>query len=309
MGSAIMSLASQGIGAASWTQYLIKTVDYSIIEPNESGEPIRKIAFRFKYPGKEATVLIDDQLPTLTSGNCSPYLGFQPTLDAVCPGPDGTYPPTNVFFVPLLEKAFAKYIDAYEELRSPSTREAGLTGYDGLTGIRPDVALAAFTGGQPNAIFRDLDSVAPVILALLRCIRDDVICAVDTYPSSLDGMGPQDKYGVVHLLGDSGWAASNSQWNQSVSYTVIDFDNLNAEGRSHLVEMIGLHAYGIDYAATPYPGIVKLLNPWGCNPTYSDQSGYCSTYNGPQLELSLRVYASMLRAVYWVENPLALESL
>lgn len=307
MGSAIMSLASQGIGASSWTQYLVKTISYTVTDL----QGVRQLAFRFKYPGKEATVLIDDQLPTLTSGSCWPYLGFQPTLDAVCPGPDGTYPPTNVFFVPLLEKAFAKYIDAFPELRSPSTTEAGWTGYKGLTGIRPDVALAAFTGGTPNAIYRDLDSVAPIILQLLRCIRDDVICAVDTYPAAtLDGMGPKDEYGVVHLLGDSGWAAPNTQWNQEVSYTLIDFDNLNAEGRSKVVEMIGLHAYGIDYATTPYPGIVKLLNPWGCNPTYSDQSGYCGSYEGgPRVELSLRVYASMLRAVYWVDNPIALGDL
>jgi hypothetical protein len=310
MGGAIMSLASNGIGASSWTQYLIKTINYTVTDL----QGIRQIAFRFKYPGKEALVMIDDTLPTLTSGACWPYLGFQPTLDAVCPAEDGSYPPTNVFFVPLLEKAFAKYIDAFPELRSSSATEAGWTGYKGLTGISPAVALATFTGGTPNVIFRDLESVAPVILQLLRCVRDDIICAVDTYEAgTLEGMGPKDDYGVVHLLGDSGWAAPNTQWNQTVSYTLIDFDNLNAEGRSSLVQMIGTHAYGIDYAATPYPGIVKLLNPWGCNPVWEDQNGYCESEKaqkgGPRVELSLRVYASMLRAVYWVENPIALEYL
>lgn len=310
MGSAIMSLASQGIGASSWTQYLIKTISYTVTDL----EGITQIAFRFKYPGKEATVLIDHELPTLISGNCWPYLGFQPVLDAVCPAADGSYPPTNVFFVPLLEKAFAKYIDAFPELRSSSATEAGWTGYEGLSGISPGVTLAALTGGQPNVFFRDLNSVAPIILQLLRCIRDDIICAVDTYnASTLDGMGPQDEYGVVHLLGDSGWAASNNQWNQTLSYTLIDFDNLNAEGRSKLVQMIGTHAYGIDYAATSYPGIVKLLNPWGCNPVWEDKKGYCESEEarkgGPRVELSLRVYASMLRAVYWVENPIPLGDL
>jgi hypothetical protein len=310
MGSALMSLASQGIGRNSWTYYLAKTIESVTIVTGADGAPVKQLAFRFKYPGKEATVLIDDKLPTLTSGVCGTYLGFQPTLDAVCQNPStGVYDSTNVFFVPLFEKAFAKYIDAFPELRSQQTSDNGYTGYLGLEGIRPDIVLASITGGQPQSEFRNLESTAPIILALLRCIRDDIICAVDTYPSSLEGMGPKDEFGTVHLLGDSGWVSSNTQWNQSVSYTVIDFDDLNSEGRSHLQEMIGLHAYGIDYLSTPFPGIVKLLNPWGCNPTYSDQSGYCSTYNGPQLEMSLRVFVSMLRAVYWVEDPIALEAL
>jgi hypothetical protein len=310
MGSALMSLASQGIGRDSWTYYLAKTIESVTIVPGKDGAPVKQLAFRFIYPGKEATVLIDDKLPTLTSGLCGTYLGFQPTLDAVCQNPStGAYDSTNVFFVPLFEKAFAKYIDAFPELRSQQTRDNGYTGYLGLEGIRPDIVLASITGGEPQSEFRNLESTAPIILALLRCIRDDIICAVDTFPSTLEGMGPKDEYGVVHLLGDSGWASSNTQWNQSVSYTVIDFDNLNSEGRSHLQEMIGLHAYGIDYLSTPFPGIVKLLNPWGCNPTYSDEDGYCSTYNGPQLEMSLRVFVSMLRAVYWVENPIAVKDL
>ncbi|KAJ9127299.1 hypothetical protein QFC24_000706 [Naganishia onofrii] len=310
MGSAIMSLASQGIGRQSWTYYLAKLIDSVTIVTSADGKPVKQLSFHFKYPGKEAIVLIDDTLPTLTSGACGTYLGFQPTPDAVCQNPStGVYDPTNVFFVPLLEKAFAKYIDAFPELRSKQTADKGYTGYLGLEGIRPDIVLASFTGGQPGSVFRNLQSTAPIIAALIRCIREDVICAVDTYPTSLEGMGPKDEFGVVHLLGDSGWAASNSQWNQDVSYTVIDFDDLNSEGRSHLQEMIGLHAYGIDYLSTPFPGIVKLLNPWGCNPTYSDQSGYCSTYNGPQLEMSLRVFVSMLRAVYFVENPIALDAL
>jgi hypothetical protein len=305
-----MSLASQGIGASSWTYYLAKLIDSVTVVRGKDGKLVRQLSFQFKYPGMEATVLIDDTLPTSTNGLCSTYLGFQPTPDAVCQNPStGAYDPTNVFFVPLLEKAFAKYIDAYPALRSQQTRDKGLTGYRGLTGIRPDIVLASFTGGQPQALYRDLESTAPIILALLRCIRDDIICAVDTYPASLEGMGPKDEFGVVHLLGDSGWASSNDQWNQTLSYTVIDFDNLNAQGRSHLQEMIGLHAYGIDYLSTPFPGIVKLLNPWGCNPTYSDQNGYCSSLNGPQLEMSLRVFVSMLRAVYWVEDPIALDAL
>lgn len=310
MGSAVQTLASQGIGRSSWTYYLVRLIDSVDVVRGADGNLIRQLSFRFKYPGMEATVLIDDTLPTSTSGSCGRYLGFQPTLDAVCQNrTTGRYDPTNVFFVPLLEKAFAKYIDAFPSLRSQSTRDNELTGYSGLEGIRPDVVLAAFTGGQPRRLFRDLASPAPIILALLRCIRDDIICTVDTYPSTLEGMGPKDEYETVHLLGDSGWVGSNANWNQQVSHTLIDFDNLNSEGRSHLQQMIGLHAYGIDYGSTPFPGIVKLLNPWGCNPEYSDRSGYCSTYNGPQLEMSLRVFVSMIRAVYWVENPVPVNQL
>jgi hypothetical protein len=311
MGGAIMSLTGNGFGLESWTQYLVKTVSYTVSDL----QGIRQLAFRFKYPGKEALVMIDDQLPTLTSGrSCMPYLGFQPTLAAVHQADDGSWPPTNVFFVSLLEKAFAKYIDAFPELRSSNATKNKWTGYKGLEGMNPATVLAAFTGGTPRHLTRDLKDITPIILQLLTCIADDVICAVDTYEAgTLDGMGPKDEHGVVRLLDNAGWASPNTAWNQNLSYSLIDWDNVNDKGRAKLVQMIGNHAYGIDRKATAYPGLVALLNPWGCNPAWEDKQGGCwseeAKNGGPRVKLSLRVYASMLRAVYWVEKPIPLERL
>lgn len=43
----------------------------------------------------------------------------------------------------MLEKAFAKYFDAYPDLRSSKAKKLDSTGYAGLRGIRPYIVLVS----------------------------------------------------------------------------------------------------------------------------------------------------------------------
>jgi hypothetical protein len=73
-------------------------------------------------------------------------------------------------------------------------------------------------------------------MALQKCLKDRVPCAIDTFDiATLESISLKNEYANVYFLEHSGWAQSNRHWNQSVSYTVIDLDNVQA-GRGSLVQ-------------------------------------------------------------------------
>lgn len=106
LGASIMALAAGG-----WTPY-IKKMFVKQFDGNE-----RNIVANFHKDGTVYPVTIDDQLPVLQNANafCWPYPGYQPVNDAADPGPNGNYPPTPIFFMPLFEKAYAKFLDRFPE--------------------------------------------------------------------------------------------------------------------------------------------------------------------------------------------------
>ncbi|BEI82010.1 hypothetical protein CcaverHIS002_0211700 [Cutaneotrichosporon cavernicola] len=321
MGAAIMSLASGG-----WTRY-IKNSFVRVGEGEGSYEVL------LKKDGVTQRIAIDDQLPVLTNANpmCWPYPGFQPVLDAAFPGPDGTYPPTPIFFMPLFEKAFAKFLDANPAWKSAKPEE---TGYAGLEGVNPAYVLAAVTGGTPKSVWRTRPGFdGPILSALLTCMRGTAPCAISTGNSTtLEGLGMLDTTGTIWLnpggdaamprgytAGDtSGMLASDAPGSKS-TFTVIDFDQVKPTpdgDRSTVLTFVGNHAYGFDHTRStdfPLPASIDslidvrmaALNPWGSNPCQWPGGG-CGTgglFSEPsELPFSFRTLAMSIVGVFTVEN-------
>ncbi|CAK9785714.1 hypothetical protein CC85DRAFT_313985 [Cutaneotrichosporon oleaginosum] len=322
MGAAIMALASGG-----WTS-LIKNSFVRVGQGEGSYEVL------LKKDGVTQRIAIDDQLPSLTNANpmCWPYPGFQPVLDAALPGPLGNYPPTPIFFMPLFEKAFAKFLDANPDWKSTLPN---VTGYAGLEGVNPAYVLAAITGGTPVSVWRTRPGFdGPILSALLTCMRGTAPCAISTgNATTLEGLGTPDA-GTIWLnpAGDaamprgytpgdtSGMLASDAPGSPS-TFTVIDFDQVNetpAGDRSTVLTFVGNHAYGFDHSRStdfPLPANINsllnvrmsALNPWGANPCQWPGGG-CgdgdSEFDEPsELPFSFRTLAMSIVGVFTVTMP------
>ncbi|GMK59027.1 hypothetical protein CspeluHIS016_0700420 [Cutaneotrichosporon spelunceum] len=324
MGAAVMALASGG-----WTS-LIKKSFVRVGEGEGSYEVL------LKKDGVTQRIAIDDQLPFLTGAapgsSCWPYPGFQPVLDAALPGPNGNYPPTPIFFMPLFEKAFAKFLDANPDWKAAKPEE---TGYAGLEGVNPAYVLAAITGGKPVSVPRTTPGLdGPIIAALLRCMTGSAPCAISTGNSTtLEGLGPVDASNVIWLNPTANGAAGPSGYNpgetsgmlasdkpgSKSTFTIIDFDQVRKtpEGdRSTVVTFVGNHAYAFDRSRSttfPFPASITslldirmtVLNPWGANPCQWPGGG-CGTggsyYEPAALPFSFRTLAMSIIGVYTVED-------
>lgn len=320
LGASVMALASGG-----WTRHL--TNRFQRVGTGEGSYEVRLAKF-----GVDQVVAIDDQLPILTAGSpayCFPYPGYQPVNDAAKPSEDGTYKPTPIFFMPLLEKAFAKFLDANPELKSTGPE---VSGYLGLEGISPAYALAALTGGTPKAVHRTVGGFdVPILAALLTCMTGSAPCVIGTTnATTLEGLGVPDTYGSVWLnpaAGSTGYtpgetsgmAASDKPTSNS-TYTIIDFDQVvktEKGDRSTAITLVGTHAYALDHSqSTDWPlqtsvksiidARMAILNPWGLNPC-SWPGGGCGKDGGiypmaSKVPISLRSLAQTIYSVYTVEN-------
>lgn len=321
MGAAIMALASGG-----WT----KLIKNSFVR---TGAREGSYEVLLKKDGTTQRVAIDDQLPVLTNANpnCWPYPGYQPVNDAAFPGPDGSYPPTPIFFMPLFEKAFAKFLDANPDWKSTKPE---VTGYAGLEGVNPANVLAAITGGTPKSVWRTKSGFdVPILAALLQCMRADAPCVIGTTNSTtLEGLGTLDATQVLWLnpAGDaanprgyspgdtSGMVASDAPTSKS-TYTIIDFDQVvktDKGDRSTALTMVGNHAYGFDHSRStdfPLPDSIEslidvrmaVLNPWGSNPCQWPGGGCGSggAFTQPsEVRHSFRTLAQTIAGVFTVEN-------
>ncbi len=320
LGASVMALAAGG-----WTRYLKNSFTRV-----GSGEGSYEVLL--KKDGATQRIAIDDQLPVRTAGSsswCWPYPGYQPVEDAVIDSTSpGGYKKTPIFFMPLLEKAFAKFLDANPDWKSTA---ADVTGYLGLEGINPAYAMAALTGGTPKAVYRTTGGFDPFILgAVLRCMIGDAPCVIGTTNSTtLEGLGMKDTTQTIWLNPDraegytpgntAGMTASDAPKSNS-TYTVIDFDQVvqvDGRDRSTALTLVGTHAYAFDAgASTDWPlqnsvnawneARINIVNPWGSNPC-SWPGGGCGRDGGiyPQaarLPLSLRTFAQTIYSVYTVEN-------
>jgi hypothetical protein len=290
----------------------------------------------FQKDGMTYPVLIDDQLPILQqqNGNCHNYAGYQPVNDAALPDADGSYPPTPILFMPLLEKAFAKFLDFQPDWRwTPS----GPPGYIGLTSVSPAIALAALTGGTPKPVYRNNSGYdAPIMNALLGCMRGLAPCVIGTTNATTLGLvGELDTWGGVWLnaLGDAatpkgytpgetaGLAAPDAP-TSNITYSLVDFDQIiKTAGKEYStsIRMVGNHAYAFAWkqsttgpltAETLNDARLRVLNPWGSNPCQSldftcvpDRSEWD---NAAQVTHSFRALALTVGAVFTVENMPAL---
>lgn len=323
LGASVMALASGG-----WTGYLKKR--FQRVGAGEGSYEVR-----LAKDGAEQVVAIDDQLPVLTGGStlyCWPYPGFQPVNDAALPSEDGSYPPTPIFFMPLLEKAFAKFLDANPDWKSTGPE---MTGYLGLEGINPAYALAALTGGTPKFVHRATSGFdTPILAALLTCMMGTAPCVIGTTnATTLGGLGTPDTTSTIWLnpTGDravnkgytpgetAGLAASDAPVSNS-TYTIIDFDQVvktDKGDRSTAITLVGTHAYALDHSqSTDWPmqtsvkslieARMAILNPWGSNPC-SWPGGGCGKDGGlypmpSKVPLSFRALAQTIYSVYTVEN-------
>lgn len=328
MGAAIMALASGG-----WTKY----IKNSFVRTGE-GEGSYEVLL--KKDGVTQRMAIDDQLPVNTPASfaCWPYPGFQPVNDAAFPGPNGDYPPTPIFFMPLFEKAFAKFLDANPDWKAQEP-DKRVEGYGGLEGINPAYVLAAVTGGTPKSTWRSRPGFdGPILVSLLNCMRGTAPCAISTGNSTLlEGLGTPDSTGTIWLnpAGDgavpkgytpgdtSGMAASDAPGSKS-TFTIIDFDQViktpNGD-RSTALTFVGNHAYGFDHSRStdfPFPNSISslidarmsVLNPWGSNPCQWPGGG-CGGGKGAfdepsEVPFSFRTLAQSIVAVFTVENMPAL---
>ncbi|KAL1407852.1 hypothetical protein Q8F55_007288 [Vanrija albida] len=315
MGAAIMALAAGG-----WTRYITNM----FVKQDWSGTD-RNIKATFKKDGVTSEILIDDQLPVLQNfnPNCWPYPGFQPVNDAAYPD---LSVPTPIFFMPLFEKAFAKFLDANPTWKSTKPE---VVGYEGLEGVNPAYVLAAVTGGTPKSVWRTKDGFdGPIIYALITCMRGLAPCAISTTNSTtLEGLGtPKDGSIWLNPAGSaavpggyvpgetSGLMASDAPTSRS-TYTVIDFDQVQKTpqgDRSTAITMVGNHAYAFEWQASTHVPItepmvdwdMRILNPWGSNPCqWPGGCGGGGAFDEPaRVTTSFRSFAQNIIAVFTVEN-------
>ncbi|RSH76927.1 uncharacterized protein EHS24_003864 [Apiotrichum porosum] len=326
LGASVMAMADGG-----WTPYLKKLL---VRLPGAATD--KNMVVNFQKDGMTYPVLIDDQLPILQqeNGNCWNYTGYQPVNDAALPDADGSYPATPIFFMPLLEKAFAKFLDFQPDWRwTPS----GPPGYLGLTSVSPAIALAALTGGTPKPVYRNNSGYdGPIMEALLGCMRGLAPCVIGTTNATTLGLvGKLDTWGGVWLnaLGDAatpkgytpgetaGLAAPDAP-TSNTTYSLVDFDQIiKTDGKEYStsIRMAGNHAYAFAWkqsttgpltAETVNDARLRVLNPWGSNPCQSldftcvpDRSEWD---NAAQVTHSFRALALTVGAVFTVENMPAL---
>lgn len=270
---------------------------------------------------------MDDTLPQSSTAGCSRFLGYQPVLDAVRPDSTGVYPPTNVFAMPFLEKAWAKYLDAYPEFRGTSTADAGLVGYSGTKSTPAHYAMAALTGGAPHRAdrLRGDNNIKPYIpyqgymLGFAHaCVSMKRPCVIST-PSvdDLGILGDVNEYSSVWLgpaEDRSGLISPLGTDPKNPSLVVFDFHNTfekDGKTRSTTNVLVGNHAYTVDPTRSFWDpdlkkGRVTLLNPWGCNPVYGDNNndGYCEySLNRPRdVTISLSLFINLCRTIYYVDE-------
>lgn len=246
--------------------------------------------FTFFPHGEEVKVVIDDQLPADTGAapSCAPLLGFQ-----IAPKND----PTQIAYVPLLEKAVAKYQDA----RQP--KDDGSTGYPAMEGIAGQHVLEMLTGGKGTRHNRVRDGLDEVMVETLgKCLTGSDPCLLSSPPVD-------DAYGQAHFnpvnathwnvpKGESYNSALITKNNQTGLWQVTDYDNGGAVN-----SFVGGHAWAIDKERSRYDpndlrkSVVRIVNPWGLNKNPWHE---LPEKNG--VELSFPATVSLFRAVMTIED-------
>jgi hypothetical protein len=223
-------------------------------------------------------------------------------IAAKCPTHIGFYPSfgsTRNFYVPLLEKAWAKYTDAYPENRAYGIEDAG---YKGLTGTPANRFMQAMTGLDGHVQWRRTKGWDQELsLKIFRCILLRMPCVVSTGLASMTDIGNVDKDGVLRNdAGDMGMGADG------FTFTVIE-----RKAPRRVVTFVNTHYYAIDNertaaidnskAANVLDWEVVLRNPWNCNPIVSS-NGVCEPGKDGELKVSMNTLFYTMNGVEWVQT-------
>jgi len=253
----------------------------------------------------------DGTYTAATKKTCRKLLGFQPTLKS----PSLKQNSPVIYFMPLLEKAWAKYLDAYPNLKTAGNKN--LDGFGGIEGTPANNALAALTGGIGHRIDKVLgknNNQAAITAAVKKCVVDKTPCVVGTPPgNNIKVLGPLDQLGVsyagtsptyhgaIHDLDDRPGAANPS-------FLVEDYNRIDkVTGDIPQTALVSDHAYAIDPSRSYWDntntrkGYVTIINPWGCQPT---PAGYCDPKNPlpKSIRISAGLFVRLVETVYTVSN-------
>lgn len=249
--------------------------------------------FTLTQKGKDTKVVVDDQLPKRSGASdprCLPYLSFQPAGENARTG-----------YVPLAEKAVAKYLNAYPTYKS--TQEKG---YLGLEGIWPDIALELLTGAKGKRTFRQTVGLDQgLVTALDRCLTQNEPCVLGSPPATDTAwqlFAPTKPAKPVFNLpyGEKYVSGVLTVNITRGAHDVVDHDNGPADTRNTVVPS---HAWALDKNKSVYDpknlraSKIRILNPWGEN------LKPWNALDAPNaLELSFPALASIITGVFTVES-------
>ncbi|KAJ7241341.1 hypothetical protein B0H12DRAFT_1237063 [Mycena haematopus] len=194
--------------------------------------------------------------------------------------------------VPFLEKALAKFLDAFPAYSSRPQQ----VGYAGLEGIQPANVMALITGAKPFIVGRKKATDDVDLKNLLkRCIAEPhLACTVTTPVLPLKGIGTRDPKTGLFRLGSS--KATLKPLKTTHSFEVTD-------AQRHRYVIGAWHDYGV-VGGNPQTQTVLIANPWGCNPD-RDSSNSCGVDKEGNklpatLSIPLDVLAAFITAINWV---------
>ncbi|RYF48213.1 MAG: hypothetical protein EOO38_10610, partial [Cytophagaceae bacterium] len=247
---------------------------------------------RFYATGTAVDVFIDDQLPT------------KDTSDGICGGkkaPVSFKAAEGNYYVPLFEKAWAKYVDAHLLFASGATQEKDAHGYLVLESMPAKNVLRGVTGRARKMVYKTTTKNDYKFLqAIIDCLNGPQTCVFGSADANhlAKTLGPPNKFNVYPVPGGRIFR------DNKVTYTLLDKDQSDER-----VTIVGNHAYalmrsqspGVLGAASFEPNeiLITIRNPWGCNPdSYSD--GTCTAEDGDIL-ISLRGLAAVMDSIYTLQ--------
>ncbi|OAL42902.1 hypothetical protein IQ07DRAFT_311090 [Pyrenochaeta sp. DS3sAY3a] len=228
-----------------------RTVTAIFRDPSGNGKKVGAVAVQSV---RLTRVLSDDTLPVLSSGDtnsCPAYGGAQPG-----PGVNA------ILYVPFLEKAWAKYMDANPQLR------INALGYSGIIGTRASLALSAFTGQQPLVVLRTVPNIdGAIVRQLVLCVATFLPCVVGTPSAQFlrddKPLGPVNSNDQIIL-------ADGIVITIRAGTMVFTDPILNVE-----ITLVLFHYFAIDREQSflgDGDDFIILRNPWGENPDKADPS-------------------------------------
>jgi hypothetical protein len=253
--------------------------------------PPEKPVYRaiFYATGTAVDVFIDDYLPTVD------------TSDGVCERPESPASyraPHGNYYVPLFEKAWAKYVDAHMQFATSERRDEDAHGYLALTSMPAMNVLRGVTGRSRKAVHKTKTGDDYKFLqAIMDCLNGPQTCVFSSVSANNleKAYGPPNRFDVYSASGGRVFR------NNDHTYTLVDTDQDNTR-----LTLVGDHAYALMRSQSnrvtgsasfkPNKVLVTIRNPWGCNPDAESENS-CAQSEGDVL-ISLRGLAAAMDAVY-----------
>ena len=213
----------------------------------------------YSAPGQLAVQQIDDMLPWSAFNKLEGFLGYQPAIDSVNT-PASSNNANTVLSVPYIEKAMAKLLDKYPNLKPDPT----LTGYAALSGISVQTTLMALTGKTPLVMVRppnaDTNGGITWHSEVLWCLQNVAPCVFGT-ADTLDRLAAMgDSWNPTTLT--AGWKdGATMQWTTKGKDDLLLY---TPPGQAPWV-FVAAHAYGMMRNGYASGTQATLANPWHAN--------------------------------------------